>query len=308
MPKRILAFVFALAPMFAQSHGAVGGPSLGWVFDSAAGQFRAVLGIPGASILGDPAPLDARIRRAAILPGQDYALISVEGGPASLADLRSGAMRPIPGAIEDADRILLSPSGTAAILISTRAGRAQALSGLPAGPAVRRELDASGLLAISDSGDLVLAARDGALDLLSTDAAPKRLIVLEQISAAAFFDGSSDIAVADRARREVYLIRHGEIRMIASSGDGLGEPLSLAASKGRIVAGFGKSVALIDPAGAPPVLFECACPVDSLAALDGANVFGLHAASFEEPLWLLEAAPAAPRIVFVPAAVERSAQ
>jgi len=69
------------------------GPQLGYVFDESQGILRPILGVPGASRLGDSLSLGVSLTLAEISPKQDYALGGLGGAsvrhhpPASAADV-----------------------------------------------------------------------------------------------------------------------------------------------------------------------------------------------------------------------------
>ena len=68
----ILVLVFLSASAFAQIHG----PVTGYLFDSGAGNLRAVRGIPGAAVLDAGIDVQMTIDRATVSPNQDYAFLT----------------------------------------------------------------------------------------------------------------------------------------------------------------------------------------------------------------------------------------
>ena len=61
--------------------GSVSGPGSGFVFDRSGSALRPVLGIPGASVLGDPLKLGFDLSSATVAPAQDSVLaIAADGG------------------------------------------------------------------------------------------------------------------------------------------------------------------------------------------------------------------------------------
>ena len=115
--------------------GNVAGPVSGIVFDRASRQLRPVLGIPGASLLGDPIVLEVEAASAWVAPLQTAAFVAssdgklhwfrFDAGRASETPIGEGAAAP--------QAVIFSPSGTAAVLVS--GNRAHVIKGLPDAPA-----------------------------------------------------------------------------------------------------------------------------------------------------------------------------
>jgi len=149
--------------------GAVAGPSSGFVFDGAAQSLRPVLGVPGASILGDPLSFGFALTSASVAPAQDLAVVSAADGSLHIFRLASGASteRTVDGLSIVPERVVFSPSGTSAALYA--AGKAQILTGLPDSPALAGTLDLGGApsaFALSDDGAYLLYALGGSIQLL----------------------------------------------------------------------------------------------------------------------------------------------
>jgi hypothetical protein len=104
------------------------------------------------------------------------------------------------GAASGADRIVFSPSGTAAVLWFAASGRMQVVSGLTAAPSVR-DIDASFLggdpagLAVSDDGQWVAGAWSSSVYAFAPDGRAPALPVAGPAEALCFFHGRADLAV-----------------------------------------------------------------------------------------------------------------
>src|SRR5207244_428654 len=83
-----------------------------------------VLGVPGASLIGDPMASDVDLAAAAIAPGQDLAIASTADGGLHVFRLSHGSLRErtVDGVSIVPERVVFSPSGTAAALYA--AGKA----------------------------------------------------------------------------------------------------------------------------------------------------------------------------------------
>src|SRR5262245_25637482 len=64
-------------------------PVLGFVYAESSHEIRAILGIPGASVLGDSLQLGSEVTRVHFAPGQEYAMLGRENST-GLAVMRLG--------------------------------------------------------------------------------------------------------------------------------------------------------------------------------------------------------------------------
>src|SRR5260370_510514 len=147
----LLTSTVASVTAFAQ----IGGPVLGYVPDH--GRVRTVYGIPATAAVGAALEQDREFARIAISPPQDYALaVAVDSGEALV--VRPGVpTSQVDGATGGADRIIMSPRGSAAALWFSSTSHLQIVKGLPLSPSVQ-DVDAGflgaapGALAVSDDG------------------------------------------------------------------------------------------------------------------------------------------------------------
>ncbi len=310
--------VFALAGC-ALAQTDVGGPVLGFVFDRAAGGVRPIPGVPGAARLGDLVDLGAALSLAEFAPGGDYGLAVAAGsGDVLLLKLEGGPLQasPLP-APRGPDRIALSPRGGAAALYYHDLQTLRLLTGLPDAPALSDPLPAGALpgppaaLAVSDdAGVVLLAATDGEggwIFTLRPGEEPRPLLRLGGAAAIRFLPHRRDALVADAARDEILLLRDvtgaAESLLLAGARDGVSRPVAVAPSAdGRRAfaasAGAG-NVLIIDMESGAIQRLDLESSPSSLTPLKGGWTFLLTEASASPP-FLLDAAGADPRIVWVP--------
>ena len=82
----VLAGIFAAgAPVWAQSSGAIGGYTLGYVFDGRRSGLKPPVGIPGAAVLGAAVDTGVPIRQAYLSPRQNYAVALTDNGAVLVA-------------------------------------------------------------------------------------------------------------------------------------------------------------------------------------------------------------------------------
>jgi hypothetical protein len=307
--QRIFAFLLvlpAIRPAATAQDMPVAGPVLGYVWDAASARLRPILGIPGSSLLGEAPDLGVTLSLAEVSPRQDY-VIGVEAGSGavvlvSLAGSRAGVAA-VAGLGPGAERIALSPTGAAAAVYGGSGGLS-VVTGLPEAPATRT-LAAPGrltALAVSDSGERVLAVSGEQLYLLARGAEPRLLGPVGAGAAIAFVENSGDALVADPARQEAFLVRgEGERLILAGAREGISDPVAAAVAGRRgLVANRGtNTVLLLDLAGGAPAAISCSCEVAGLQRLRGDAVFRLTG-SLHAPSYLLEAGQPEPRLWFVP--------
>ncbi len=180
----------------------VGGPVMGYLPDN--GALRTLYGIPASGWVGDAVKPDRALSMIEMSPDQSRALaIAADTGALVLLTPATGVTAHVNGAASGADRIVFSPSGTAAALWFSANGHIQVVSGLAAAaaaPAVR-DVDASFLggtpagLAVSDDGQFVAGAWSSNVYAFGPDGRASVLPVADSAEALCFFHGRADVAV-----------------------------------------------------------------------------------------------------------------
>ena len=300
---------FASPALYAQQ-GRVAGPVAGYVFDGGAHVLRPVLGIPGASVLGDPVNLATDVSLASVSPRLDSLIAAGPNGSFHFFGLNSGVATEIgvSGIATAPERVVFSPTGSAAAIYT--GGRIQVLTGLPSSPVAGSTFDLSSLLAlpggrghrqlsgpfaVSDDGAYVLVAEGLGVQLLS--AGGSRTIAPSQCTALAFLPGTHDAAIAGTG---VTLLKDvggaASPQVLApwnTSRKSLGLAYSTDATKLYLASTDG--VTVFDLAAATDSTVSCDCSPTGITAMG--TLFRLNEAG-RSPLWLLD--PGTPRIVFVP--------
>jgi len=304
--------------------GQVAGPIAGYVFDRSARAVRPVLGIPGASVVGGAVQFGYDLASVAVSPGADSAVATAADGSLHLVRLSGGNASEIPfnGSSVRPDRVVFSPSGTAVALIA--GGRAQIFSGFPAGATLVGTMDLGGVaaagfqvesarrpaaarpasLALSDDGAWLLAVVDGSVELIGAGGS-HAIGNAARGALAAFAPGNYDAAVADPAAQTVALVRNAGG---AATTQLVWQDASVARAAGLAFSMDGKSLFLASGATPAVTIFDltagthsgvsCNCTAAGLERMGG--VYRLNEIG-SGPLWLLDPAASAPRIVFVPA-------
>jgi hypothetical protein len=203
------------------------GPILGFTPNSAGSVIWPILGIAGASRLGDSLPLDTDIHGAIISPKQDYAIAVRTADDLPVVIHLTGdapAITAVPGVDTAADLVGLSPTGSAAAIYNNAAKSIQVMGGLPDAAVQVYQFDVSDLpgslnqISVSDDGTIALvkfAAAEGGLRFRGYDSSGATWdLPVESPSAAFFFANSHDAAVADDSTQTVFVI--GDIARTAA--------------------------------------------------------------------------------------------
>jgi hypothetical protein len=174
------------------------GPVMGYLPDG--GTLRTMSGIPAAGSVGGAITPAGAFSRIEVSPDQTQALaVAADTGVVMLYTIRSGASAAVQGVASAPDRIIFSPSGTAAGLWFSSTRHFQLLNRLAASPAVR-EIDFSFTLsdptslAVSDDGQWMV----GAWPFSTYAVGPSGYAIVLPVGGAAeavcFFHGRNDVA------------------------------------------------------------------------------------------------------------------
>ena len=296
------------------------GPQLGYVFDESQGILRPILGVPGASRLGDPLNLGLSLTLAEISPKQDYALGVTQGDGMLVLVIfgegdQPGPVQKIGSVGPGASHISLSSEGKSAAVLFPESKSLRILSGLPDSPLLTGEIDLrlAGFpeaLALDNEGKLVLLSvpetQGSRISMYSRETGLQSLGIFGKVSALKL-SADRNVLVADRESHEVSLIQDvlgGAQRIrLAAREDGIDDPVAVAFSieeRRVFVANAGsRSIASLSVDGGPTALTFCDCTPTTLERLDGDGVFRLTGLS-EKPLLMFEASATENRVLFVP--------
>jgi hypothetical protein len=280
----------------------VEGPVTGWVWDAGHGSLRPILGIPGASVLGDAIDTGV-VFSTAVSDQRQYAIgISSDDGQAYLLRLRGeprAAM--LKGVPSGASRVILSPSGDAAIFAYGESPKLAVVTGLPDAPSDPRELDLNdtpSALAVSDHAIYIAAALENGILIIDRDGNRWNPGQHRAPHSLAFLDNSNDLLIADDSgvsllrnvqNPELTLLTDQPSRAVAATRDGGRAIVLVSGGKLRII-----DLATRDSRELPS-------PVEPARLVRMSNsIFGIND-SGSDPLWLLDLEGAEPRTVFVPA-------
>ncbi len=321
---KLFAFASLAALLDAQSQGTINGPVAGYVFDTAAQGLRHILGLPGASRLGDPLSFGYQVAAAFVAPRLDAVLAVAPDGGSHFFTIQNGALSEIAvnglAAAASPYLVAFSPSGKSLALYTGKS--MQILTGLPASPVVSGAADLTSLgapsaLALSDDGAALLVSVNNSIHLFGSSTDLGKLMDTSASPAFAFAIGSHDAAISDTGAGVVLyrdLTGSGASQSVAPP-DPSGKPSSavaFSADGGAIYLANAstQTITRLDLAAGASASLPCSCTPTALARMG--NIFRLTELS-SDPLWLLDRpdantqSGANARVVFVPALVESAA-
>ena len=308
----IIALASLAAVLEAQPQGTINGPVAGYVFDKSARALRPVLGLPGASLLGNPIRWRYRVDQAFVAPRLDSAVGVTPEGAFRLFRIRDGIATEMAisglAPAGSPSSVAFSPSGSSVALYG--GNRVQLVSGLPDAPVVGGSLDltAAGVpsaLAVSDDARSVLVSLNNSIRLFESYADMGKLIDTAPGALVAFAVGGHDAAVADAGAGVLMfhdLAGAGASQVIAPPDENGAAFSALAFSvDGKalfLASAAAQAVTQLDLSAGSRNRMPCDCAPTVLARMG--NVFRLTELA-GDPLWLLDSPESAPRVVFVPA-------
>ncbi len=300
------------------------GPVLGYIWDAPSLSLRPVQGLPGASIVGT-ATISAAGRSAAFIATASsgvsgMALFLDANGGVFQAPLSGGALTQL-GNIPGANSLTLSNTGAYALITGKNASGvniATVISGLPQSPTIRT-LDVSSLPAIaggaaSDTGAVAIAASSGqsgaSVVAFIGQAAGVQIATPQSFGGMQFVPGSDELVVADGGTGALTAISHvntAPASTILSPAGAIASPVALDITpNGRwvVAANHAGVVLRIDLTGAvAATTSHCSCAPNQVLAMRGSTTSTTVrlVTAGGGPLWILDAAGATPRVLFVPA-------
>lgn len=308
----IIALASLAALLEAQPQGSINGPVAGYVFDKTTHALRPVLGLPGASLLGNPIRWRYSVDQAFIAPKLDTAVGVTSEGAFRLFRLRDGVVAEMAvnglAAAASPYSVAYSPSGTTLAL--SAGSQVQVISGLPDAPAVGGSVDLSAAgvpssLAVSDDASTLLVSLNNSIRLFESYADMGKLIDTAPGALVAFAAGGHDAAVADAGAGVLVfhdLAGAGGSQVIAPPDESGAASSALAfSSDGKslfLASATAQAVTQLDLTAGSRTRTACSCSPTVLARMG--SVFRLTELA-ADPLWLLDAPETTPRIVFVPA-------
>src|SRR4030095_4286850 len=238
----------AVAGGMPQAGNGIQVPVVGLVYDRDARTLRAIMGLPGASVFGNPLTLADELAAVHLAPGQSYALVERSNLPMGLMKLSSASAGPInelPVATVKPDLLAFNPAGTGVAIRSEADGITRVMKGLPDAPELVQTVRAEDLpagaryLALADDARTLAAATDTAVYLVSEGRLPTLLSASGNLGGMIFMPGLDSILIADRDGGRVMLLQNVRsvpvTRVLATGLPNLDGEMALQIESGRAV-------------------------------------------------------------------------
>lgn len=292
------------------------GPRLGYGFQAGEG-IRSILGLPGAARWSSPIPGTAGFTNVVFAAGRNFALavhaqtrevMLLSGLSDSLSVSAIEAIPPGP------DRLLLSPSGTAAALLYAPAGKLIVLQGLPQSPSIAWDLSLAGLpvnwtsFSVTDGAEAVFATTEEGggywLSMITPGGGFSRLYFQPGSAVVNALPGRTACLLASRDENQLWLVDGvaGNLTLVASENEGVARPVDVAVSQdggSALVANSAPwGVLVVDLLGGARTVLSGAPGPLFLRRLNR-DVFQI-AGETGEIVWLVDADRSPFRVVFVP--------
>lgn len=314
--KNLIRGLSVSAALAGLTFGGVQGPVQGYLIDSRVEAVRALNGIPGASMLGEPIALGKKISGGAFHSESGAGLVSAEGRLAAVRGLGSEpTLETLEGGIAGPELFSIDRSGKTGVAISKRSGHLQFVnlgSGEVFAPMELGEMAARvrGVAAVDAKRALLaLGSPDGGVYLAHRGGAIEKVAPADDVTALAALPDGSGVAFADRSSRQVLRV-HGihagaAVSLLAGERDGVMEPVGVTVVGQR---------AWVADAGSQNILaidlssnlldkgIELGALPSRALAIDGGNTVVLTEVG-DSPLLVLDTT-GAPRVCFVPVARE----
>jgi hypothetical protein len=220
-------------------------PVLGYMPDG--GSIRAIYGIPASGTIASPVATARDLAQVSVAPGANFAVaVTADNGQPVVVALGAGAVQlnSVFGAVNGADRVVLSPRGSAALVGSSSRSTFQVITGLPAAATVSRTIDASVVndataVAISDDGQWVVSASADGVNAYGPAGQSIPLPVSGAVTALAFLSGKLDVATTTAST----------VTMIGDIGGAVNATILHSVPPGTPMSADNNHLVLVEPSG-----------------------------------------------------------
>jgi hypothetical protein len=295
----------------------VGGPSLGFVFDARGQALRPILGIAGASRLGDAMQSPAPLSKAAFSLQQNVAIVN--DGAWKAVGLTASASDPVvlPDGLTAGSRLVVSATGTAAAFYDSDNNALTVVTGIGSDSMASNAVALDSLpgpitaMAAGDDGALLVSASAGdgteSLIWIGSDGSTRQLASLQKTAALLLWNKGANALAVDRGANQVWNIQdpggNAAVTLVASDADGVSSPAGAVLSadgKQLWVANGNRTLLGVDITTRSSVSLTCGFDLTTILPTTDGAVFRLNDLD-SGPLWMLDTTPGAdPHLVFVP--------
>jgi hypothetical protein len=291
------------------------GPQLGYLWVDSDKTLRPILGVTGASQVGQSVVPAGVYVGATASATASVAILQDTSGAFDVMSLPSGSPASLGVSLPTGARIRLSPSATTALLYTPGVAAASLVTGLPSAPAVHA-INAPGAIAdsaVSDTGSVSFEYAQGssfALAVTALSGVSTPLSSLKSPGGLNFLPGRDDLLFADAAANSLTLIRSTTTAPVTSpvqTAQLLNSPSAVGVSgSGRwaivvnSAASSSQNLVRVDLTALTGTAVSCSCQPTLASTLADDGAFRVTNA-ITGPNWIVDAAPATPRLLFIPA-------
>jgi hypothetical protein len=284
------------------------GPQLGYFWNASDQSLRPILGIPGASQIGQSVvPAGAYVTGSAS-SAANVAVLQEPDGTLDVMTLPAGQPMHVKTATTGGAQIRFSPSGKSALVFTPGTSSVSLLTALTSAPSVTTIASPSAIqdAALADSGSIAIASGTN-IQLLSAAGTTTTLGTVGTLGGLAFAT-ADDLLFADSSANTLTLVRSASTKpspSLVQTASLLMSPSALGVSPNGqwvLIANSAEaSTVRIDlSAQTVPLRIACACTPALAVPVSGTATFRITAAT-AGPIWAVDAGVATPRSFFIPA-------
>jgi hypothetical protein len=292
------------------------GPQLGYLWVNSDKTLRPILGVAGASQVGQSVVPAGVYIGATASATASIAVLQDTTGAFDLMSLPSGSPVSLNLTLPAGARIRLSPGAAAALLYTPGASSASLVTGLLSTPAIHTIAAPSAIAdsAVSDTGTVSFESAQGssfAVSVMPLGGLSTPLASVKSTGGLNFLPGRDDLLFADAAANSLTLIRSTTTAPSASlvqTAQLLQTPLAVGVSgSGRwaivvnsAATSGSQNLVRIDLTTLTSTSVACSCTPTLAATLADDGAFRVTDA-VTGPNWIVDAAATTPRVLFIPA-------
>lgn len=288
------------------------GPQLGYLWNATDKSLRPILGVSGASQIGQSVVPAGVYAGAAASATASIAVLQDTTGAFDFMTLPAGSPVSLGLTLAPGASIRLSPAAAAALVYTPGGTAATLITGLPSTPAVHT-ISAPGPIAdsaVSDTGSVAFAYGQGsslAIGVAALDGHSSPIASIKATGGLNFLPGRDDLLFADSVANSLTLIRSttsAPASSLISTAQLLSSPAAVAISgSGRwaLVTNTGsQNLVRVDLTTLTSTAVTCSCKPTIASTLADDGAFRVTD-TVTGPNWIVDAASTAPRTLFIPA-------
>jgi len=292
------------------------GPQLGYIWLESDHTLRPILGVAGASQIGQSLVPAGTYIGAVTAASANIAILQDSDGSFDLMSLPSGSPVSLAANLPAGATMRLSPSATSALLYTSGSSSASLVTGLLSTPQISTVKFGGPILdsAVADSGAVSAEYSQGTSVALSVAAASGRASTVASLGSTgglSFLPGRDDLIYADSTANTVTLVRSAT----SAPASSLIQTASLLKSPSAVgISGSGRwalvinnsansatqTLTRIDLNTLTSVSVACACKPTEAAVLTDDGAFRVTNVK-SGANWIVDASKASPRTLFIPA-------